>query len=38
MMTGRLAAMHLSTIIRCVMGMISAGSSTPRSPRATMMP
>ena len=30
--------MHFSTIRRWVLGIASAGSSTPRSPRATMMP
>ena len=38
MMTGRLAMMQLSTMRRCAVGIASAGSSTPRSPRATMMP
>ena len=38
MITGRLAQIHFSTIRRCVLGITSAGSSTPRSPRATMMP
>lgn len=37
-MTGFLLSMHFLTSSRCVTGIRSAGISTPRSPRATMIP